>query len=102
MATQKGCCGIYIHPILEKNKTIAVFYQETEGDLATLQQAVAELDTVWTFSSLLVRQVIEMWRHEEQAERFRLAEQALWASETYLNAILRYSPALISVKDLNG
>ncbi|PUA30900.1 MAG: diguanylate cyclase [Cellvibrio sp. 79] len=43
-----------------------------------------------------------MWHHEEQAERFRVAEQALWASETYLNAILRYSPALISVKDLDG
>lgn len=43
-----------------------------------------------------------MWHHEEQAERFRLAEQALWASETYLNAILRFSPALISVKDLDG
>jgi diguanylate cyclase (GGDEF)-like protein/PAS domain S-box-containing protein len=49
-----------------------------------------------------VRQVIDMWHHEEQAERFRLAEQALWASETYLNAILRFSPALISVKDLDG
>jgi diguanylate cyclase (GGDEF)-like protein/PAS domain S-box-containing protein len=40
--------------------------------------------------------------HTEIAERFRLAEQALWASETYLNAILRYSPALISVKNLEG
>jgi diguanylate cyclase (GGDEF)-like protein/PAS domain S-box-containing protein len=40
--------------------------------------------------------------HHEIAERFRLAEQALWASETYLNAILRYSPALISVKNLDG
>lgn len=101
-STQKGCRACYLHPILEKNKTIAVFYIETEGKLAALQQAVAELETVWTFSSLLVRQVIEMWGHEEQAERFRLAEQALWASETYLNAILRYSPALISVKDLDG
>src|SRR5690606_25606802 len=25
-ATQKGCRGIYLYPILEKNKTIAVFY----------------------------------------------------------------------------
>ena len=100
--TQKGCRACYLHPILEKDKTIAVYYIETERDLPQLQQAVVELDTVWTFSSLLIRQVIEMWRHEEQAERFRLAEQALWASETYLNAILRYSPALISVKDLDG
>src|SRR5690606_17539599 len=42
------------------------------------------------------------WRHDEQSERYRLAEQALWASETYLHAILHHSPALISVKDLDG
>jgi diguanylate cyclase (GGDEF)-like protein/PAS domain S-box-containing protein len=102
MATQKNCTAAYLHPILENNKTIAVFYQESEGRLARLRQAIIELDTVWTFSSLLVRQIVDMWRHEEQTERFRLAEQALWASETYLNAILRYSPALISVKDLDG
>lgn len=101
-STQKGCGAAYLHPILESGKTIAVFYQETEGELPELERAIAELDTVWTFSSLLVRQVIEMWRHEEQTERFRLAEQALWASETYLHAILQFSPALISVKDLDG
>jgi diguanylate cyclase (GGDEF)-like protein/PAS domain S-box-containing protein len=28
--------------------------------------------------------------------------QTLWANETYLNAILRFSPTLISVKDLEG
>lgn len=100
--SQKGCGAFYLQPILEQNKTLAVFYIETEGELAPLQQAVKELDTVWTFGSLLVRQIVEMWRHAEQSERFQLAEQALWASETYLNAILRYSPALISVKDLDG
>lgn len=102
MFIQKGANACFLHPIHEKNKTIAVFYMESIQDLAQLQKAVSELETVWTFSSLLVRQVIDMWHHEEQAERFRLAEQALWASETYLNAILRYSPALISVKDLDG
>ncbi|RYZ95858.1 MAG: diguanylate cyclase, partial [Moraxellaceae bacterium] len=82
MFTQKGCKSCYLHPITENNKTIAVFYMESEYALVHLTQAVHELDTIWTFSSLLVRQVIDMWHHEEQAERFRLAEQALWASET--------------------
>lgn len=95
-----GSC--FLHPICENQKTIAVFYMESLDDITSLQHTVQQLDTVWTFSSLLVRQVIDMWQHEEQAERFRLAEQALWASETYLNAILNYSPTLISVKDLNG
>jgi diguanylate cyclase (GGDEF)-like protein/PAS domain S-box-containing protein len=102
MFTQKGCSACYLHPILENNKTIAVFYVESNQELAELIKAVNELDSVWTFSSLLIRQIIDMWHREEQSERFRLAEQALWASETYLNAILRYSPALISVKDLDG
>src|SRR5690606_31030091 len=102
MFIQKGTNACFVHPIFEKHKTIAVFYMESAQELTHLQKAVSELETVWTFSSLLVRQVIDMWHHEEQRERFRVAEQALWASETYLNAILRYSPALISVKDLDG
>ena len=102
MFTKKGCTACYLHPILENNKALAVFYMETEKGLTDLLQAVSELDSIWTFSSLLIRQIIDTWHHEEQAERFRLAEQALWASETYLNAILRFSPTLISVKDLDG
>ena len=99
---KKGCNACYLHPILENSKTIAVFYMETEQGLINLIKATNELESVWTFSSLLIRQVIDMRHHEEQAERFRLAEQALWASETYLNAILQFSPTLISVKDLDG
>jgi diguanylate cyclase (GGDEF)-like protein/PAS domain S-box-containing protein len=102
LCVQKGTRSCVLHPITENRKTIAVFYMESGLDLAQLHRAIYELDTVWTFSSLLIRQVIDMWQHEEQTERFRVAEQALWASETYLNAILRYSPALISVKDLDG
>lgn len=100
--THQGSRACYLHPIHEQQKTIALFYMETELDLARLEQAVRDLENIWTFSSLLVRQIIDMWQYEEQSERHRLAEQALWASETYLNAILNYSPALISVKDLDG
>ena len=100
--TQKGCKSCYLHPILENHKTIAVFYMESEMELDSLTQTVVELDVIWTFSAVLVRQVINVWHQEVQAERYRLAEQALWASETYLNAILRFSPTLISVKDLDG
>lgn len=101
-SSPKGCQAGYIYPILENQRAIAAFYIETEYNLSALRKSVDELDTVWAFSGLLVRQVIEMWRHDEQSERFRLARQALWASETYLHAILHYSPALISVKDLDG
>ncbi|RYY73192.1 MAG: bifunctional diguanylate cyclase/phosphodiesterase [Gammaproteobacteria bacterium] len=100
--TKKGCNACYLRPILENDKTVAVFYMESERQLSDLIQSARDLDSVWTFSTLLIRQIIDSCHHEEQAERFRLAEQALWASETYLNAILRFSPALISVKDLDG
>lgn len=93
---------LVVYPIFEKNAVIGLFVLETEDSLSELQQAVVGLEHVWTFSGLLVRQIIDMWLHEEQAEKYRLAEQALWASETYLNAIMEHSPALISVKDMNG
>lgn len=96
------CQAGYIQPIAENKKTIAAFYIETARDLPTLLESVADLDTVWAFSGMLARQVIDMGRHDEQAERYRLAQQALWASEIYLHAILQHSPALISVKDLDG
>jgi diguanylate cyclase (GGDEF)-like protein/PAS domain S-box-containing protein len=89
-------------PILDKQNTIAVFYIESTQAIQLLKKAVDELATLWTFSAMLIRQIVNRIRHEEQTECFRLAKQALWESETYLNAILRYSPALISVKDLDG
>ena len=92
----------YILPVLEKNKTLAVFYMESQSEIASLIKAVSELETLWTVSPVLIRQFIDMWHHEEQMLKCKLAEQALWASEIYLNAILRHSPALISVKDLEG
>lgn len=96
------CRAGYIQPVSENEKTIAAFYIESEYDLPKLLDGVADLDTVWAFSGLLARQVIDMGRYDEQNERFRLAKQALWASEIYLHAILQHSPALISVKDLDG
>ncbi len=97
-----GTNSILIYPILESGKTIAVFYCESDQDIAALLDAASSLETVWVFSALLIRQVIEMRHHEEQAEKYRVAEQALWASETYLKAILYHSPTLIAVKDLDG
>ncbi len=99
---QLGSKALYIHPIVENGRVIAVFYMESETGLVTLSQAVQELDAVWAFSALLVRQIIQLWQHEEHREKYRAAEQALWASQTYLNAILYHSPALISVRDLHG
>lgn len=92
----------YILPVVEKQKTLAVFYMESHEEIAQLINAVSELETLWTVSPVLIRQFIDMWQHEEQTLKFKMAEQALWANETYLNAILRHSPALISVKDLEG
>lgn len=94
--------SIYILPVSEGRQTIAAFYIECLEPLAVLQTKVDELENVWAFSSLLIRQIIDITRHEEHVKRHRIAEQALWANETYLNAILSHSPALVSVKDLNG
>ncbi|MGN0920536.1 MAG: putative bifunctional diguanylate cyclase/phosphodiesterase [Cellvibrio sp.] len=94
--------SLHILPVVEGQQTIAAFYIESVESIDTLQSDIDELENVWAFSSLLIRQIIDITRHEEQVKRHRIAEQALWANETYLNAILSHSPALVSVKDLNG
>ncbi|MBU2887602.1 EAL domain-containing protein [Gilvimarinus agarilyticus] len=93
--------GIVI-PILEVETCLAAFYIEASVEAAKLSSVVEQLEPIWLMASLMTRQVSDRQCLDEQAERHRMSEQALWANETYLNAILRYSPALIAVKDLNG
>lgn len=94
--------SIWLQPIGDEKQPIALFYCESESDLKVLVNAVKKLETVWVFSELMISQVVQLRHHAEQADKYRIAEQALWASETYLNAILYHSPTLISVKDLDG
>lgn len=89
-------------PVEECGQCVAAYYIESllsETELATV---IEQLETVWLMSSFVARQLLNIQAVAEHSERQRMTEQALWASETYLNAILRYSPALIAVKDLNG
>ncbi|WP_020208106.1 putative bifunctional diguanylate cyclase/phosphodiesterase [Gilvimarinus chinensis] len=89
--------------IIEEGKVaIAAFYVESSLDESELLKELSGAQSTWLFSSIVVRQLLDVKRLEEQAERNRITEKALWANETYLNAILRYSPALIAVKDLDG
>lgn len=97
-----GSRAIYIHPVLDKGRVMAVYYMESRLPLADLEASVQALDPVWTFSAFLMRHVLEVRRHQRQSREYMRAEQALWASDLYLNAILNNSPALISIKDLNG
>lgn len=98
----EGCGSAYIQPVLANDKTLGVFYLESSGSLMDLEQAVHDLAPVWLFSGFLLRYVLELRWHQRQSEESSRAEQALWASDLFLNAILNNSPALISVKDLNG
>ncbi len=94
--------SLAVVPIEECGKTIAAYYIESSDSVAETGALIGQLDTTWLLSSLMARQIIDAWRFADQAERYRLTEKALWANETYLNAIMRYSPALIAVKDLTG
>ncbi|WP_041523965.1 putative bifunctional diguanylate cyclase/phosphodiesterase [Gilvimarinus agarilyticus] len=89
-------------PVEAIDAPAAAFYLEFSGDETQLRQTVTALEPIWLISSLMVRQIADMRSLALQSERSNDTERALWASETYLNAILRYSPALIAVKDLNG
>lgn len=94
--------SVYIQPIVNKEKVIAIYYLESERPLVVLKEAVQALAPVWLFSGFLLRYVVDLRWHERRSEESSRAEQALWASDLFLNAILDNSPALISVKDLNG
>ena len=98
----RGTRSAYLQPLVEKDETLAVFYMESREDLQRLKHSVNALDNIWVFSSLVAHQLLTRWEQEELADQQRLAEQALWANEAYLHAILHHSPALISVKDLEG
>lgn len=99
---QSGTQSFLLQPIVDGKQVVALIYCESEGPLSALQASVTSLDPLWVFSALLIRQAVDMRSHEQQLEKQRVAEQALWASETYLQAILHHSPALMSVKDLDG
>ncbi|GAB1263801.1 EAL domain-containing protein [Aurantivibrio infirmus] len=99
---KQGTRAIYIYPILEHGKVLAVFYLESQTSLDDLEDAVQRLEPVWMFSGFMMRHVLEVRRYELKGDEYNKAEQALWASDLYLNAILNHSPALISIKDLNG
>jgi diguanylate cyclase (GGDEF)-like protein/PAS domain S-box-containing protein len=89
-------------PIKAIDAPAAAFYLEGNLSEQTLRQAVDELQPLWLVSALMVRQICDSRELALQRKRHSDTERALWASETYLNTILRYSPALIAVKDLQG
>ncbi|MCW8195056.1 EAL domain-containing protein [Proteobacteria bacterium 005FR1] len=94
--------SIYLHPVMANREVQALFYLESRQPAETLEAAVAGLEPIWLFCEFLMRHVLEMRRHQRHSDDFVRAEQALWASDLYLNSILSNSPALISIKDLNG
>lgn len=97
-----GTRSIYIYPILDQDKVMAVYYLESHVTLDHLEASVQLLEPVWMFSGFLMRHVLELRQHQSKTDAYFKAEQALWASDIYLNAILNSSPALISIRDLNG
>ncbi len=97
-----GTRRIWLQPIGDSAQPSAVFYCESKASEESLNTTIKHLESTWLFSELMIHQVLQMRHHAEQVDKFRIAEQALWASETYLNAILYHSPTLISVKDLDG
>jgi diguanylate cyclase (GGDEF)-like protein/PAS domain S-box-containing protein len=102
LSTLPASNSLVIQMVGDENRPMAAYVCESTESLEQLQEALKPLESLWVFSTLLVHQLVQTRSHEEQAEKFRIAEQALWASETYLNAILYHSPTLISVKDLDG
>ncbi|MGQ9425668.1 putative bifunctional diguanylate cyclase/phosphodiesterase [Gilvimarinus sp. F26214L] len=97
-----GTASIHLHPVAILGEVVALYYLESGRGSDILAATVGALAPVWTFSAYLFRNAQELRRYQRQSEEYSRAEQALWASDLFLHSMLNSSPALISIKDLNG
>lgn len=95
-------CSTALVPIGESAKPIGVLYLESFASVERLEALIARSQQLLVFCGLLLQHLDIAWKHQQQLEKARIAEQALWASEVYLRSILDHSPVFISVVDLDG
>ncbi|MCV6623535.1 MAG: EAL domain-containing protein [Cellvibrionaceae bacterium] len=89
-------------PIGEGDEPIGQLYLELNVEAAQAEQLLQERQQLQVFCGLVLQHLIVTWQHQQQLEKAKVAEQALWASEVYLRSILDHSPVFISVVDLGG
>ncbi|GAA6154448.1 putative bifunctional diguanylate cyclase/phosphodiesterase [Pseudoteredinibacter isoporae] len=96
------CQSIACIPIGEESDPIGLMYLELDLPRSGAEKLLGDYQQLQVFCGLVLQHLTITWRHHQQLEKAKVAEQALWASEVYLRSILDHSPVFISVVDLDG
>ena len=96
----EGSQTLFIRPVDEGPS--ALFYAESNLPHAELKQLVREINTTLQFCDMVLTQLLSSRRAGHDYQDFRRTMESLWLDQSYLNAILRNAPVLISVKDTQG
>ncbi|MBR9911845.1 MAG: EAL domain-containing protein [Gammaproteobacteria bacterium] len=81
---------------------VALFYCEANCPLPQLQEQANWLNSIWQFSELVLVQLLQSRQTHQLEESVQQQVESLWTSQAYLDAIVRHSPTLITIKDLAG
>lgn len=98
----EGTKSIACVPIGESPNPIGIMYMELSVPVGQAENLIKERHQLQVFCGLVLQHLVVAWKHQQQLEKAKVAEQALWASEVYLRSILDHSPVFISVVDLDG
>ena len=94
--------SLLVQPLSNAESPLSVLYCEADRALDEVESSITEHAEHWQLGCLMLGHLAKLHIERDQLQKVRNAQQALWTSEAYLNAILEYSPTLISVKDLDG
>lgn len=92
--------SIFVQPIGEQ--PIAVFYCESPLFLAQLKVRLHSLKTIWQFSELLLLQLHQQRTANAFQPQADSELKQLFNYQSYLNAIFKHSPAIITIKNESG
>lgn len=94
-----NCETVHVRPIVLNDNVIAVVYIESLGNLDVLNQCVAQFDALWQLVILIGKQ---MGASSSIVSDEELVKRAIEKNDTFLNALLFYSPSIMYVKNLQG
>ncbi len=96
-----GVTGL-VYPLIDDGMTAGALYVVSELSASELKLRINKLDAIHSLLTMTLLQVQQQSEQERLQEQQRSLEQALQFNESYLKAIMRHSPALLTVSDLKG
>ncbi len=90
------------HPVESNGKVVGVIYIESSNAIGSLKDSYESLAAFWDLAPVWLLSSMEQQKRLSLEAQYLEAAQALKTSEAYLQALMEYAPALISVRDMDG